>query len=113
MTKEISPRMFLLNALYSVKDEKIQISLDPKDEKYLWSYTSLATQKIREKIKDVIMYVDRNSLECALQIESCIKVKSSKLRIDDKANVEARNECLDPEIREKLPEIFREAYREI
>jgi hypothetical protein len=114
MKKELSPGAYLINALYSIKDEKIPLSLNQKDKKYLWKFTFRATDKIKKEFKKLIMYVDRNSLECALHNErdiGYIKIEDNKLSINDKIDIKEINRCLGPKLRKKLPEIFREVYR--
>lgn len=111
MTKELSPGVYWINLLYSIKDEENPLSLNQKDKEYVWRFTFRATEKIKNKFKDTIMYLDRNSLECALQNNSNIKIKNNKIYLDKGADIETINECLDPEMKKELPEIFREVYR--
>jgi hypothetical protein len=114
MSKSISPDLFIANALYYVKSKPVPLSLDPKDRKYFWRYTFLASEKIRKEFKDIFLYSDKNSLENVIYNKGWyVKIKDNKLGVSHKMkkrDLEEINACLDPDIKKALPKIFREAY---
>ena len=113
MCKEISPWSFVVNALYFVKDQK-PLSLNPRDSMYFWEYTLIAFEKLKSEIADICIYADRYSLENVLWNDNLyINIKDDKLSIDKGVNIKRVNRYLDPDIRERLPKIFVDAYKKL
>ena len=114
MKKEISPDLFIVDALYYVKGKQPLLSLNSKDSKYFWRYVFLADKEIRKQFKEIIMYSDKNSLENVIYNKGwAIKIKDNKLKIDyriNKERIEEINKSLDPEVKKALPKIFKNAY---
>ncbi len=112
MRKAISPWKLVVNALYFVRHEP-PLSLDPHDKRYFWKYTLIASEKLKNNFEDIRIFSDKYSLENVLLNDNLyISVEDDKLCVDDGIDINSVNKYLDPLIKDKLSDIFREAYKE-
>lgn len=116
MCKEISSWKLVVNALFYLP-ERTPMPLDPQDKKYFWRYVLMAAEDLETEFKDIFLYTDKYSLENVLWNDNLyINIKDNSLYLDEgvsKDDIEVINEYLEPNIKNKLPDVFKSAYQRL
>jgi len=110
MCRELTPRSLVVNSLYGANKP---ILIEPD----FWKYLSILSKKLKERIENITIYNDHYSIENVLWYrDHLILERENTICLNDEFRNESYfknvvNGGLDEDIRNRLPDIVREAYQ--